>query len=203
MYLLRLPRPVRWFLPEAIFDFGEPDTVYLTFDDGPVPEVTPFVLGELSRYQAKGTFFVVGENVAKYPELYQQVMDQGHQSGNHTYHHLKGTDTPLEAYLEDIDQTNQLIRSVYFRPPYGKITRAQARFLKESGYKMVMWSLLSGDFDTGITPEKCLKNVLDHIRPGDVVVFHDSIKAEKNLRYVLPHVLAFCQEKGWKMKALP
>lgn len=203
MYLLRIPQPVRWFLPEAIFDVEGRDSVYLTFDDGPVPEVTPFVLDELSRYQAKGTFFMVGENVIKYPELYQQVLDQGHQSGNHTYHHLKGTDTALEVYLEDIDKTNQLIGSAYFRPPYGKITRAQARFVKESGYKMVMWSLLSGDFDTGITPEKCLKNVLDHIRPGDVVVFHDSIKAAKNLRYVLPLVLAFCQEKGWKMKALP
>lgn len=206
MYLLRIPKAVRWLLPGALFDFApeiDSQKIYLTFDDGPIPVVTEFVLEQLRYYEAKATFFMLGENVQNHPDIFEAVKEEGHQVGNHTFSHVRGTKTDLNSYLKEVDQANELILSPYFRPPYGQLSLTQFKFLKEQNYQVVMWSLMSGDFDSKISPEKCLEQVLLHIRVNDIVVFHDSIKAEKNLRYVLPKVLEHCQNKGWEMCALP
>lgn len=204
MYFLRIPKMIRWLFPKAIFDFSKQPSqkIYLTFDDGPNPNITPFVLEQLDKFKAKATFFMVGQNVQKYPHIFELVKNSNHQIGNHTHSHLKGTRTNLQHYLEDIAVARRYIDSNYFRPPYGRLSRAQLKALQQQGYKVVMWSLLSGDFDTEIAPEDCLSNVLKNIRTNDIVVFHDSDKAANKLRFVLPKVLAYCQEKGWEMTAL-
>lgn len=205
MYFLRIPKMMRWLFPKAIFDFSKQSSqkIYLTFDDGPNPNITPFVLEQLDKFQAKATFFMVGQNVQKYPQIFEAIKNAHHQIGNHTHTHLKGTKTKLQHYLEDIAAARQFIDSNYFRPPYGRLSRVQLKALQKQGYKVVMWSLLSGDFDTEISPEDCLNNVLNNIRVNDIIVFHDSDKASEKLRFVLPKVLAYCQENGWEMAALP
>lgn len=204
MYLLSIPYPIRWLYPPAIYEVqhdNEP-TIYLTFDDGPIPTVTHFVLDCLATYEAKATFFMVGENVVKNPHIFQDVIDAGHAIGNHTQHHIKGMQYTTEAYIADVAAAAAYIPSKLFRPPYGKMKPKQAMALVAKGFSLVFWSLLSGDFDTTISADKCLSNVLDRIRPGDVVVFHDSVKAYPHLSYVLPQVLAYCQSKGWRMASL-
>lgn len=180
-------------------------TVYLTFDDGPHPTATPYVLHQLEQYQAKGSFFCVGNNVDKFPETYNQVLNAGHTTANHTYNHMNGWKTDTDTYLQNIDRARLCIHSNLFRPPYGRIRKTQVRRLHESGpdFKIIMWSVLSADFDRDITPEKCLDNVLRHIRPGSIILFHDSEKAWDRMQYALPRTLAFCRDKGWQMKAIP
>lgn len=204
MYFLRIPKMMRWLFPKAIFDFSKQSSqkIYLTFDDGPNPNITPFVLEQLDKFQAKATFFMVGQNVQKYPLIFEAIKNAHHQIGNHTNSHLNGMKTKLQHYLEDIAVARQSIDSDYFRPPYGRLSRVQLKALQQQGYKVVMWSLLSGDFDAEISPEDCLNNVLNNIRVNDIIVFHDSDKASEKLRYVLPKVLAYCQEKGWEMATL-
>jgi len=179
--------------------------VYLTFDDGPHPGATPFVLKQLESYNAKATFFCIGKCVAAHPEIYAQTVAAGHSVGNHTYNHLNGWKTSVEDYITNITEAGSLIKSKAFRPPYGKISRAQAGMLHSATqpWTVYMWSVLSGDFDEKISAEKCLKNVLEHIAPGAIIVFHDSAKAWERLRYALPFVLDYCKEKGWAMKGLP
>lgn len=177
-------------------------SVYLTFDDGPHPEATPFVLDILAKYQAKATFFCVGNNVQKYPMIYQQLIREGHQVGNHTYHHVNGWKVKTKRYLDDIRLARRYIDSDLFRPPYGWIRGKQGRKLISEGMRLVYWSLLSGDFDTELSPQDCLQNVLSRIKPGDVVVFHDSAKALPRLQFVLPKVLELCSQKGWQLKSL-
>jgi len=178
--------------------------IYLTFDDGPHPEITPFVLEQLDKYQAKASFFCIGKNVKLYPEIVQQTKTAGHCIGNHTYNHLNGWKTPDSEYIKNVASTAELIPSNAFRPPYGRITKAQSRILQAQteGYNIYMWTVLSADFDEGISPEKCLRNVIKHIKPGAIVVFHDSTKAWARLKYALPRVLEYCKEKGWKMEKL-
>lgn len=190
-------------MPEAIYrgDRSE-DAVFLTFDDGPIPEVTPFVLSELEKANAMATFFQVGENAMKYPELALEVKERGHLLGNHTQHHLNGWDTKSKKYVEDVLQADEYIDSKFFRPPYGRISLRQHKLLKQQGFQLVMWSLLSADFDEQKTAEECIELVLKHIKPGDIVVFHDSIKAFDRLKLLLPAVLAHCQEKNWKFKTI-
>jgi peptidoglycan/xylan/chitin deacetylase (PgdA/CDA1 family) len=182
-----------------------PPAVYLTFDDGPHPTATPFVLKQLAQHNAKATFFCIGKCVAEYPEIYEQVLAAGHAVGNHTNNHLNGWKTSAEEYIHNIAAAGELIHSKRFRPPYGRITRAQSALLHagEHPWKVYMWSLLSADFDEHISPEKCLDNVLSNISPGSIVVFHDSAKAWERLRYALPFVIDYCKEKGWEMKGLP
>ena len=175
--------------------------VYLTFDDGPHPEITAFVLDELKKWEAKASFFCIGENVARYPDVFKRIKDEGHTIGNHTMHHLNGWKTKDDMYLDDIRQAAQLISSDLFRPPYGRIRFSQLQKLDKK-MKVVMWSLLSGDFDVTITPEKCLNNVISNIKNGDIIVFHDSIKAKKNLMYALPLVLKFLRDNGYVCKPL-
>ena len=177
-------------------------TIYLTFDDGPHPIATPFVLEQLARYNAHGTFFCVGQRVEENPSLFQSIRNSGHTVGNHTYNHLNGWETDTNAYLANIQQANTVIGSKLFRPPYGRIRRKQVKLLANN-YRICMWSILSGDFDMDLSPEACLTNVLQSIKPGAIIVFHDSEKAWKHLEYVLPRVLEYCTRQGWQMKSLP
>jgi peptidoglycan/xylan/chitin deacetylase (PgdA/CDA1 family) len=194
-----MPRFIQWLYPERIWAFSRSkNLVYLTFDDGPIPEITPWILDELKKHNAKATFFCIGENVQKHPKIYQKIILNGHTVGNHTFNHLKGTKTATTEYIENTLLAEKLIDSSLFRPPYGKITQKQAKILQQKGFKIVIWDIISYDYDAAISEEQCLQNVLKNIKPGSVIVFHDSLKAEKNLRYVLPKVLEFIIEKGWK-----
>lgn len=205
-YWVKNPGWLKCFFPrEMVWDMPADNAVYITFDDGPHPAITPFVLGELHKYNAKATFFCVGNNVAKYPDVYQQTLAAGHSVGNHTYNHINGWEHTAGHYLKNIGQAAHHIHSRLFRPPYGRIKLSQYRKLVKSdtAWKLYMWDVLSGDFDTSISAQQCAENVLTHIQPGSVVVFHDSEKAWERMKYALPQVLAHCQNKGWQMCALP
>lgn len=177
--------------------------VFLTFDDGPTPEITEWVLAELRNYNAKATFFCIGDNIRKYPAIFQKVLAENHSIGNHTFNHLKGWKTPTEDYIEnaklcqsEIENQKSEIRNL-FRPPYGKIKSSQAKILRKMGHKIIMWDVISFDFDQTISKEKCLENVLKNVESGSIIVFHDSKKAWQNLEYVLPKTLKFLNEKGF------
>ena len=180
--------------------------LYLTFDDGPHPEATPFVLKELKKHNALATFFCIGKNVVAYPGIYNQIIKEGHSVGNHTYNHLNGWKTNNDEYLKDIALASQEIDSAFFRPPYGRITSFQAKNLKAvmkgKEPKVIMWDVLSGDFDIACTPQQCLANVLLGSVSGSIIVFHDSEKAFPKLEYTLPRMLNHFSEKGYLFKAL-
>ena len=187
------------------------NSVYITFDDGPIPEVTPWVLSELEKYNAKATFFCIGENIQKHPNVFRQVLQQGHTVGNHTFNHLNGWNTSVRAYLENIQQCQQIIaehsqldknNTQLFRPPYGKIRPRQSRVLRKKGYQIIMWDVLSADYDVNLTKEKCLQNVIKNVQSGSIIVFHDSVKAFPRLKYVLPRVLEHLKENGFNFKTL-
>ncbi len=179
--------------------------IYLTFDDGPIPGVTDFVLETLAQYQAKATFFCVGDNAARHPEVYHRVVAHGHAVGNHTFNHLNGWKTPTEQYLSNVEQCRQVIglqgESLLFRPPYGRIRPEQADQVRKS-YCIVMWDVLTGDFDRQLASEKCLQQSLKYTQKGSIVIFHDSLKAEKNLRHVLPRYLAHFSGEGYRFDGL-
>ena len=175
--------------------------VCLTFDDGPTPGITEWILAMLEKYDAKATFFVLGKNVEAYPDLFRRIVDAGHKVGNHTYSHQKGWGMSLERYIEDVDFANDLIHSELFRPPYARITPAQARALSQR-YKLVMWDVLSRDYSRSLSPRKCLKNVTKHLEPGAIVVFHDSEKSFRNMRYALPRTLDKIRKLGLKCKTI-
>jgi peptidoglycan/xylan/chitin deacetylase (PgdA/CDA1 family) len=204
-YPITTPAFFRWLYPGCLWEMpGDAPCIYLTFDDGPDPEMTPFVLDMLADFGAKATFFCIGRNVAAHPELYERILREGHAVGNHTQHHLNGWKTDDEVYIRDILEAAEYIDSELFRPPYGRIRRSQLRKLKQAGPGMrpVMWSLLSGDFDTGISPEKCLGNVVRNMRTGSIITFHDSQKAAPRLRVALPGVLQEMKRLGWSGKRL-
>jgi peptidoglycan/xylan/chitin deacetylase (PgdA/CDA1 family) len=195
---------IKLLFPRYVWDIPNRDKkVYLTFDDGPTPEITTWTLEQLKAYDAKATFFCIGNNIEKHPAIFEQVMAEGHAIGNHTFNHVKGWETDTKAYVENVALCNsqftvhnsQFIN--LFRPPYGKIKPAQSRILRKMGYKIIMWDVLSCDFDRSITPEQCLENVINHVTSGSIIVFHDSVKAEPNLRYVLPKTLAYLKERGF------
>jgi len=194
------PRNLIWKMPPK-----ERPTVYLTFDDGPHPEATTFVLDQLSRYNAKATFFCIGKNVAAHSALYERILQEGHTTGNHTEDHLNGWQTDNWTYLNNIVKAGKRINSRNYRPPYGRIKISQALRLSKGKqpWKIYMWDILSGDFDTSLTAKECLDNVIRNIEPGSIIVFHDSEKAFPRLKYVLPEVLSFCKEKNWAVNALP
>lgn len=177
------------------------NSIYLTFDDGPIPDITPKVLALLKKYGAKATFFMVGENVKRYPEVYKQVVADGHMVGNHTFNHLKGFSTANSDYYSNIAKAGKYIDSILFRPPHGQITPSQIKNVSKN-YKIVMWSLLSGDFDSKISPENCTKNVIDNTKSGSIVVFHDSLKAEKNMLPALRNTLEYFSKKNFTFNSL-
>lgn len=185
-----------WQVPTAAND------VYLTFDDGPHPTITPFVLAELKKHQAKATFFCIGKNVLRYPDVYKQIIEEGHAVGNHTHSHVNGWKTPVDAYIADVTEAARHIDTNLFRPPYGRIGKKQARqipaALQRPDAKIIMWDVLSADFDRTITPEACLNNVVKNTVKGSVIVFHDSEKAFENMQYALPKVLKWMEVKGFK-----
>lgn len=199
--LMRLCPDLRWQMPAA----ADAPAVYLTFDDGPCPGVTEPILDLLARQGAHASFFCVGSNVAAHPHLFRRIRAEGHAVGNHTHRHLDGWQTPLSVYLADVGEAQAQVESRYFRPPYGRTTPRLWRRLAEPPYALqtVMWSLLSGDFDAGLDPRQCAAAVLHQIRPGDIVVFHDSQKAAPRVLYALPMVLAHLREQGWQALALP
>ncbi len=198
-----MPRFIQRLYPERVWAFSRKEkTVYLTFDDGPIPEITPWVLSELKKHNTKATFFCVGENVQKNPEVFQKIISEGHSVGNHTFNHLSGWKTDTLQYVTNVSKCEETFNSKLFRPPYGKITSKQAKILQQKGLKIVMWDVISYDYDAIITEEKCLQNVLKNIKSGSIIVFHDILKAEKNLRYVLPKVLKFISDKGWECSSI-
>ncbi len=191
----------KWF-PAAVWRMpGEEKCVYLTFDDGPVPGVTSWVLELLNERGIKATFFSVGENVFRHPEIFDQILEDGHAVGNHTYHHLQGLKTSNLEYFKDIEQANRLIGSNLFRPPHGWLTRGQYLFLSQK-YKIVMWDVISCDYNTNITREEVLANVLKFVRPGSIITFHDSYKAEEHLRWALPRALETLEAEGYVFKKI-
>lgn len=178
--------------------------LYLSFDDGPHPLITSFVLDELKKYSAKATFFCIGKNVLAYPDVYKRIIDEGHTVGNHSFTHLNGWKTDDAVYLDDIAEAAKYIDSNLYRPPYGRITKFQLNQLAHPRFnlKVVMWSVLSGDFDKGITPEKCLKIVIKKAKPGSIVVFHDSEKAAERMRYALRGTLAHFSRAGYSFERI-
>ena len=204
-YISTAPPWLRFFFGKCTWDIPSGEkTIYLSFDDGPHPSITEFVLNELDKYGAKATFFCIGRNVERYPAIFESIIAGGHTVGNHTYSHLNGWKTKTEVYSRDILEARKLINSDLFRPPYGRITRKQHKFLtsREKPFKVIMWSVLSGDFDGGITPEQCCNNVLKNARSGSVVVFHDSDRANDRMRYALPVVLKHFTDKGYLFKKI-
>ena len=176
--------------------------LYITFDDGPIPEVTPWVLDTLKAFDARATFFCIGANIERHPQLFARLTTEGHAVGNHTYNHISGWATPRFSYLRDSLRCQELTRTELFRPPYGRITLSQARALS-SRFQLVFWDVLSEDFDGRLEARKCLGNVIANSRPGSIIVFHDSLLAEERVRYALPRVLEHFAAKGYRFDALP
>ncbi len=206
VYLVKMPRWIKKVYPKQIWDIPvEKDELFLSFDDGPHPEHTAFVLDELKKFNAKATFFCIGKNVLSYPEIYRRIIEEGHAVGNHSFNHLNGWKTNDALYLENIEMAKQYIDSNLFRPPYGKITRFQVNQLlqKRYAYSVIMWTVLSGDFDVSVSPQQCLENVLLNTKRGSIVVFHDSEKAQERLRFALPEVLKYFTEKGFRFNKIP
>lgn len=176
-------------------------TVYLTFDDGPIPEITPWVLDILDKYKIKATFFCVGDNVRKHPEIYAEVINRGHHVGNHTYNHLQGIRTLTKNYIKNVDIAAEYIQSKLFRPPHGHIRLPQF-FKLRSKYKIVLWDVVTRDYSKRLTPEEVLENVKHYTRNGSIVVFHDSLKAEKNMKYALPKAIEWLLSEGYEFRLI-
>lgn len=200
-------RLIKWAFPKYTWDIpNNTNTIYLTFDDGPIPEITEWVLDVLKEHGIKATFFCIGDNIEKHPDIFHRVIREDHAIGNHTFNHLKGWSTPKKDYIENSMLCEKAIQqhvkgdgqgTKLFRPPYGKISPSQSRLLRRLGYKIVMWDVISMDFDKNSTPEKCLENVMKNTASGSVIVFHDSIKAFGNLQFVLPEAIRRLKEKGF------
>ena len=208
MYSVRPNLLMRKFYSSAIWRVPTREKkIFLTFDDGPIPEVTPWVLATLRGYKAKATFFCVGANIEKHPDIFRQLISEGHSIGNHTYNHLNGWKTRTKEYLENISKCKTAIEKAhqpstvnhqpFFRPPYGRMKLSQYSILNTQ-YSLVMWDVLSGDFDRDTSEEKCLENALTKTRSGSIVVFHDSLKAKKNLFFVLPKFLEHFSKAGYE-----
>lgn len=205
-YLNKTPRIIQRFLKDYRWRFGsEKKVIYLTFDDGPTPIITDWTLNTLKAYNAKATFFCIGKNIIEEPEIYTRILTCNHQVGNHTHNHKNGFKTDVKDYINNILEAEKHLKnpSKLFRPPYGKIKRKQTQKIKSLGYQIIMWDVLSADFDTTISKEKCLQNVLTNAKEGSIIVFHDSKKAAKSLQFTLPKVLEHYSKKGFTFKAIP
>ena len=192
---------LQWLFPNVVWSIEDNEGIYLTFDDGPTPGVTEWILQTLERYDAKATFFVLGKNVELYPDLYQMILDRGHKIGNHTYSHQKGWGMPLDRYIEDVDLAGDMLHTELFRPPYARITRTQLRQIAQR-YRVVMWNVLSRDYNRKLSPKACLRGTIKGLRGGDIISLHDSDKSFRNTSYVLPILLLKAHELGLKCKIL-
>lgn len=202
LYVIKIPWIIRKLFPSLLTRIPVTDrTVFLTFDDGPIPEVTPQILDILAGYKAKATFFCLGKNVEKNPEIFESIKNAGHSVGNHSFDHKNGWKTQNKTYFDNIEKAGVLIKTNLFRPPYGKILPSQIKFIK-SRYRIVMWDVLTGDFDPGIAKEKCVENVVKNVKPGSIIVFHDSIKAMEKVLYTLPVILKELSEKGYRFERI-
>ena len=216
-YFIKTPNLLKILFNKWVWNFSSKEkTIYLTFDDGPTPEITEWTLNQLKNHNAKATFFCIGKNIEKYPEIFQKIIEEKHAVGNHTHNHLNGWETNFQSYFTNFEQTNQTISNNWhsksqknitqtaklFRPPYGKISLKQSKKIRKEGYKIIMWDVLSADFDTTISKKKCLKNIIENLKNGSIVVFHDSEKASEKLRYVLPKILEFYSSKGYSFKRI-
>ena len=206
-YLNRLverpPLLYRMLFPETVWRLHfKPRTVYLTFDDGPIPEVTPWVLDTLDHYGVKATFFCVGENVQRNPELFQELLRRGHSVGNHTMNHMQGAKVSAKVYLHNVFQANELIHSSLFRPPHGLLRWAQSKVLR-SRFAIIMYDLVSHDYSRKLTGEQVFENVKHFARNGSIIVFHDSLKAEKNMKYALPRSIEWLRNEGYEFAKIP
>ncbi|RYY56779.1 MAG: polysaccharide deacetylase family protein [Chitinophagaceae bacterium] len=206
-YFIKTPWWLKKVYPNYTWDIpAKEKIVYLSFDDGPHEVATPFVLDELKKAGATATFFCIGKNVVAQPAIYRRILDEGHSVGNHTHNHLNGWKTSNRIYLNDVAEAGKYIDSDLFRPPYGRISRFQAsalaNALKKPSVKVVMWDVLSADFDTTLSGEDCLKNVVLNIKPGSIVIMHDSQKAWERLEYLLPRLMVYLTGQGYKIKKL-
>ena len=231
MRWIKTPKILKKVFPNFVWEVPNKEKkVYLTFDDGPTPEITTWVLSELKKHNAKATFFCIGDNINAYPDIFEQLIANYHSVGNHSFNHLNGWKTNTTTYLENIEKCNLKIKeeigrienkktdfddlqnsnfkpqisnlNFLFRPPYGRIKNSQTKLLRKLGYKIIMWDVISYDFDKTISKERCLQNVIKNIEPGSIIVFHDSVKAFENLRYILPRTLQFLSEKGFVCEAI-
>lgn len=197
------PKWIRMWMKSALWSvYTNEKKIFLTFDDGPTPEITPFVLSLLKQYNAKATFFCIGKNIVQHPEIFNTISENGHSIGNHSKNHLNGWKTNIQNYLSDVNECDNLLSEIrLFRPPYGRLSIAQYNALKKR-YKVVMWDVLSMDYEQSLSSEIIFNNVIKYSKNGSIIVFHDSIKANKHLQVVLPKVLAYYSEKGYTFDAL-
>jgi peptidoglycan/xylan/chitin deacetylase (PgdA/CDA1 family) len=205
-YLTKTPALLKALYKSCVWNLSPArQSVYLTFDDGPHPQATPFILEQLRKYEAKGTFFCIGKNVIEHPQIYQQILEEGHHIGNHTHNHLNGWKTGTDKYIENILEARKYIHSSLFRPPYGRITPFQVKHLRKAipDAQVIMWDVLSADFDTERSGEECVQNVVFKARAGSIIVFHDSTKAWDRLEYALPRVLAHFRKQQLSMEPIP
>lgn len=184
------PKGLKWYYPT------QKREVFLTFDDGPIPDITLPLLKILDTYKVKATFFCVGENVQKYPDVFDAITEQGHTIGNHTFHHVKAWKTDFDEYISDVEQCQKLVKSRYFRPPHGQINKKIASCLLKE-YQIIMWSALTGDYDKNVSAVQCLANAVKNTRPGAIIVFHDSFKARERMEYSVPLYIEYCLKEGY------
>ncbi|MDV7186149.1 polysaccharide deacetylase family protein [Lutibacter sp. TH_r2] len=211
-YLVKTPTIVKLIFNKWDWSFSKNDkSIYLTFDDGPTPEITDWVLTELKKVNAKATFFCIGKNIKQHPSIFNKIALEGHSIGNHTNNHLKATKTKESEYLQNVllaeNEIHKYLKTdsqnfKLFRPPYGKLSLRTGKKLRKKGFKIIMWDVLSADFDTEISKEKCLRNVIKNTENGSVIVFHDSVKASEKVKFVLPQILDYYTAKGYLFKAI-
>lgn len=196
------PFLLRWIYPKAIWRMDSKEkAVYLTFDDGPIPGITPWVLDLLDEYGIKATFFLVGDNIRKHPQEFRMIVERGHRIGNHTYNHLRGFEHRTHSYMANIEQANEQIQSNLFRPPHGHMRMNQYYALRNK-YKIIMWDLVTRDYSKRLNGRQVLHNVKRYTRNGSIITFHDSIKAEENIKYALPRSIEWLKEQGYAFKTL-
>ncbi|MCQ2195486.1 MAG: polysaccharide deacetylase family protein [Paludibacteraceae bacterium] len=202
MFIEQPPTAFRICFPNAAWRIPQKEkTVYLTFDDGPIPEVTPWVLDILKQYGVKATFFCVGDNVRKHPDVFKQVIDAGHKVGNHSFNHIQGFKYSTKDYMENVEKADALIHSVLYRPPHGQLYIRQLRKLKKK-YQVVMWDVVTRDYNKDLSGEFVLNVVKRKARNGSIIVFHDSLKAEKNMKYAMPKAIEWLLQEGYKFEVL-